>query len=186
MIKSIYSKYFQKSKSFLYPALGIKRKSKFSPINTYISVKGVYEPEDLKFTCTFEKNKSEAFIEFESEMLVNNPLFHQKIELDEFNVYIFDYTIYMNDWFTFIIGRYSDLSPVLKRAIKVYYGENSAEYEHMKTYLYPKEYFDVYSELLEVDVNVLKKIGELCNPCDMRKETLEFSEEVLENLKKSV
>ncbi len=186
MIKSIYSKYFQKSKSFLYPALGIKRKSKFSPINTYISVKGLYELEDLMFACTFEKNKSEDFVDFENDMLIKNPLFHQKIETKEFNIYVFDYTIYTNDWFTFIMGRYSELSPVLKRAIKVYYGENSAEYDHIKTYLYPKEYFEIYSELLEVDVSILKKIGELCNPCDIDKETLEFSEEVLENLNKSV
>jgi hypothetical protein len=185
MIKRIYSKYFQKSKSFLYPALGIKKNDKFKPSGTYISIKGLIEPEDLKFICTFDNQETEAFKSFETKMLLENPLFSEKIIVDDYNIYIFDYEIYLNDWFNFILGKYSKLSNVLKRAIKTFYGENTLEYEYMHSYLNPKDYFKVYSEILNVDVETIKLSGELCDPCDIEKETLKISVENLQNLKKT-
>ena len=129
MIKNIYKKYFQKSKSFLYPALGIKKTSKYKPIGTYLALEGKINPEDVRFICTFDKNESESFKEFELDMLIKNPLFVEKIDIGDANAYIFDYEIYSNDWFNFIMGKYSKLSTVLKKAIKVYYGSGSTEYE---------------------------------------------------------
>lgn len=184
MIKSIYSRYFQKSRSFLYPALGIKKNDRFKPKGTYLAIKGLIEPEDVKFVCTFDKHDTEAFKYFETKMLLENPLFSEKIVVDDYNIYVFDYQVYTNDWFNFILGKYSKLSSVLKRAIKSYYGETSSEYGYMDSYLNPKEYFDLYSELLDVDVDSLKQTGELCDPCDMEKETLEISVECLEKIKK--
>jgi hypothetical protein len=186
MIKRIYSKYFQKSRSFLYPALGIKKNDKFKPTGTYISIKGLIEPEDVKFICTFDKQESEAFKYFETKMLLENPLFSEKIIVDDYNIYIFDYEIYLNDWFNFILGKYSKLSNVLKKAIKTFYGETSSEYEYMDSYLNPKEYYEIYSEILNVDVELLKLPGELCDPCNLEKETLKISVENLESLKKTI
>lgn len=184
MIKSIYDKYFQKSKSFLYPALGIKKKSDFKPKGTYISIKDFINPEDVRFICTFDKNDSEEFKSFEIDMLIKNPLFIEKIELDDINIYIFDYEIYANDWFNFIMGSYSKFSPVLKKAIKSHYGSNTNEYEYMQSYLYPQEHYETYSRLLDIDVETLASIGELCNPCDLEKETLQIPEDSLIKLKK--
>jgi hypothetical protein len=116
-------------------------------------------------------------------MLLENPLFLKKISLDEYNIYIFDFEAYQADWFNFILGKYSRLSNVLKRAIKNYYGQNSMEYEYMDSYLHPVEYFNLYSNLLDIDTDSLKKIGELCDACDINKETLELSEKDLESLK---
>ena len=186
MIKRLYSKYFQKSKSFLYPALGIKKNDKFKPINTYLSIEGLIEPEDVKFICIFENKDTEAFKYFETKMLIENPLFYEKIEMEDYNIYVFDYEIYTNDWFNFILGKYSKLSNVLKRAIKTYYGEGSSEYEIIDSYLYPKEYYTLYSDLLNVDINSIKKIGELCDPCDIKKENLKISIEYLDKLKKTI
>lgn len=185
MIKGVYNKYFQKSKSFLYPALGIKRNSPFKPKGTYISIENLIGPEDVRFICTYEKDDSEEFKEFEIDMLVKNPLFVEKIDVGNNTIaYIFDYDIYANDWFYFIMGKYSKLSNVLKKAIKAHYGANSSEYIYMDTYLYPEEYYEMYSKILDIDVDTLKKIGELCNPCDLEKETLKISEETLESIKK--
>lgn len=184
MIKSIYTKYFQKSKSFLYPVLGIKKNSAFKPKGTYISIEDLIAPEDIRFICTFEKDDSEEFKEFETDMLIKNPLFIEKIDSGDTTVYIFDYDIYANDWFNFILGKYSKLSNVLKRAIKSYYGANSSEYEYMDSYLNPEEYYDIYAKILDIDASVLKKIGELCTPCDLEKETLKIPEEALESFKK--
>lgn len=186
VIKSLYGKYFQKSKSFLYPALGIKKNSEFSPINTYMAINDVIELDDMKLVCIFELNHSEKFLEFERNMLIENPLFFQKIETEDSLIYIFDFEIYKADWFSFILGKYSKLSITLKRAIKAYYGPNSQEYGYMDSYLYPKEYFNEYAELLDVSVESLSKIGELCDACDMDKETLKIPEKYIASIKKEL
>lgn len=186
MIKSLYSKYFQKSKSFLYPALGIKKNNEYSPSGTYIAIDGYIGPEDIKLICTFEKVKGEDFQTFEQNMLIENPLFLEKFEIENYNVYVFDFQIYTNDWFEFILGTYSKLSKTLKRAIKTYYGKDSSEYKYIDSYLYPQEYFQEYSELLDIDLDILKSTGELCDSCDIQKETLKIPQEYLEKLIKTV
>lgn len=186
MIESLYTKYFQKSRSFLFPALGIKRTSNFSPAGTYISMAGLILPEDTKLICAYKEDSSEGFKIFEEQMILTNPLFHQVLNIRDYNLYVFDFQSYTDDWYNVILGKYSKLSPVLKRAIKNYYGEKSSEYKYIETYLNPEKYFEVYAKLLEVDVSLLKKIGELCDPCDLEKETLKIPVEDLEIIQKSV
>jgi hypothetical protein len=185
MIKRIYSKYFQKSKSFLYPLLGIKKNDKFLPVNTYLAIDELYELTDTKFICVFENIDTEAFKYFETKMLLENPLFSEKLTDDSFNIYVFDYEIYVNDWFNFIIGKYSKLSNVVKRAIKTYYGEDTQEFKYMDSYLNPKEYYNIYADLLDVNVEDLKTGVELCDPCDTNRETLKISKESLDKIKKN-
>lgn len=184
MIDKLYGKYFQKSRSFLYPALGIKKGSYITPSGTYISLAGRVEPEDVKLICTFRDDQSEGFKSFENQMLLTNPLFVEKIRIKDFNLYVFDLEIYQADYFNFLMGKYSKLSAHLKKAIKSYYGENSAEYKFIETYLYPEKYFDTYAKLLNIDVSLLKKVGELCDPCDLDKEILKIPVEDLESLNK--
>jgi hypothetical protein len=99
-------------------------------------------------------------------------------------VYLFDYESYKNDWFNFILGKYSKLSNPLKKAIRLYYGENSSEFKYIESYLHPEKYFDLYAKLLNIEPAVLKQVGELCDPCNIEKETLKIPVEHLENLKK--
>lgn len=175
MISKLYEKYFQKSKSFLYPALGISRRSKFHPDNTYLSIEGRIGAEEMKLVCTFPDNSSTEFLDFESQMLLGNPLFLEKlVSLHGTLVYVFDFQIYQSDWFKFLTGKYSKLSNVLKRAIKHYYGEDSSEYSYMETYLYPEEHYEEYAELLGVSPGTLAGVGELCNSWDMEKEILKI------------
>ncbi len=183
MIDKIYGKYFQKSRSFLYPALGIKR-GKILPLDTYISIKGLIGAEDIKLICTFKDTESETFKQFEDQMLISNPLFEEKMITSNGNVYVFNLEIYKNDYFYFLMGKYSQLSSVLKRAIRLYYGEKTAEYKYIETYLYPEKFFDLYAKLLDIDVETLKDLGELCDTFDEEKETLEISLEDLEMLTK--
>lgn len=186
VIKSLYSKYFQKSKSFLYPALGIKKSSKFNPLGTYISVKDCIGPEDIKLICTFSKDESESFLAFEQEFLIGNPLYIKKVVLDNYLIYIFDFHIYEQDWFNFILGKYSKISSVLKRAIEKYYVTGSSEHKFVDSYLNPTEYFENYSKLLDINIQFLKETGELCDPCNIEKETLVIPENYLEELKKDL
>lgn len=184
MIDKLYGKYFQKSRSFLYPALGIKRTSNKLPSGTYLSLEGKVGAEEMKLICSFPHDESEGFKAFEEQMLTGNPLFIEKLRVKDYNLYVFDLEIYQADWYNFIVGKYSKLSAHLKRAIKTYYGEKSSEYKYIETYLYPDKYFETYAKLLDVDVNLLIKGGELCNPCDLDKENLKIPVEDLENLNK--
>jgi hypothetical protein len=164
--------------------LGIKKGSYIAPSGTYISLKGRVEPEDAKLICTFRDDQSEGFKSFENQMLLTNPLFVEKIQIKDFNLYVFDLEIYQNDYFNFLLGKYSQFSAHLKRAIKNYYGDKSAEYQVIETYLYPDKHFETYAKLLDVDVILLKKTGELCDPCDLEKEVLKIPVEDLESLNK--
>jgi hypothetical protein len=184
MIYKLYGKYFQKSRSFLYPALGIKRTSSKIPSGTYLSLEGRVGAEEMKLICSFVHDESAEFLAFEEQMLTSNPLFVEKLCAIEYNLYIFDLEIYKADWYNFIQGKYSKLSSHLKRAIKSYYGENSSEYLYIETYLYPEKYFEIYAKLLDVKVSILIKGGELCNPCDIEKENLKISIKELESLTK--
>lgn len=183
MIDKIYGRYFQKSRSFLYPALGIKR-GRILPSDTYISIKGLIGAEDMKLICLFKDVESESFKQFEDQMLISNPLFEEKKITSKGNVYIFNLEIYKNDYFYFLMGKYSQFSTILKRAIRLYYGEKTAEYKYIETYLYPEKFFELYAKLLDVDVETLKELGELCDTFDQEKETLEISTEDLEMLTK--
>lgn len=184
MIESLYTKYFQKSRSFLYPVLGIKKSAGFTPSGTYIALDGVVNAEDMTLIVTFKKDNSPEFKTFEEEMLLANPLFSNIVHVDNYSIYFFNYSSYEKDWFNFIMGKYSQFSSPIKKAIKSYYGESSSEYEYMDTYLNPGKHHDVYAKLLDIDIQVLKKVEELCDPCDLEKETLKIPVEHLENLKK--
>jgi hypothetical protein len=74
----------------------------------------------------------------------------------------------------------------MKKAIKEYYGQDSAEYEFIRTYLYPEEFFTDYAELLDVDIKDLEAIGELCNPYDEEKENLKILLEEFPCLENSI
>ena len=74
-IKKPYSRYFQKSKSFLFPVLGIKKNSKYPPIDVYLSWDGVYKIEDKKLIVTYQKLDTNDWKKYISD-LMNNHLFN--------------------------------------------------------------------------------------------------------------
>lgn len=184
-IEKLYTKYFQKSRAFLYPALNIKKSSHFSPVETYVSLEGRVFPEDMTLVVLFNKDMSTGFQVFEKKMIIENPLFSKKIETRSHFIYLFNFEMYRDDWFNFLLGKYSKLSPTLKKLIKNFYGETSRSYEYMDSYLYPEKYLQTYADLLNVDVRILKKIGELCDACDLDKENLQVPVEDFVVLDKS-
>jgi len=179
MITSLYGKYFQKSRSFLFPALGIKKMSLFNPTSVYLSIEGKISVEDRKLICAYKAEDSDIFKTFESDVLTSNPLFEYVIDADEFKLYVFNFDKWANDWKHFLEGKYSKLSRELKLLIKNYYGETSSEYQYIETYLYPEKFMDVYAKLLDVSVKLLKEVGELCDKYNSEKETLSIREKEL-------
>lgn len=172
-IKSLYRDYFQKSRVFLYPALDIKRGVSVTPIETYVSWDGRFQSHDMKLMCLYHIRDDEEFMRFERTKLVGNRLFHDFIEVDEDKgVYIFDYSCYLHDWECFMTGKYSKMTPSYKRKILDFYGSYSSNFEYVQSFLEPKRYLKIYSRLLDVDLELLKEVGELCSIPDMEKESL--------------
>lgn len=184
-VKSIYTKYFQKSKVFLYPLLGIKRGAKVVPSETYLAWNNTIKTEDMKLVCLYHPTIENDFQNYEKEVLLkHNRLFGiNKID-DENKLFIFDLADLKNDWNYFINGKYSKISSETKEIILDFFEKNSANYVYMKSYLFPDKYFDDYAECLGVDINTLKLVGELCNKPDIEKETLILNKEPdLQNMK---
>lgn len=172
-IKSLYKDYFQKSRVFLYPALEIKRGSSVMPIQTHVSWEGHYAPEDRKLICLYYLREDEEFLRFEKHKLLGNPRFHDFKQVDdERAVYVFDFQDSKSDFDLFLQGRYSKMSAVHKKKIKAYYGIYNSNFVYIESYLNPEKYFSIYSEMLGVDIDELRKVGELCNPPDMERESL--------------
>ncbi len=176
IIKSLYRDYFQKSRVFLYPLLEIKRGVSVTPIETFISWKDHYKPEDNKFICLYHDRNDEEFIRFCRTKLDNNKFFHRKIPVqDDKIVYVFDYGEHSHNIKQFLNGKYSQFSSSHKRKIKNFYGYSSTNYPYIESFLYPSKYFSIYAEMLNVDIESLKSVGELCSIPDLEKENLDVS-----------
>ena len=71
-MKKIYKSYFQKSKVFLYPLLGIKKGVRFVPVQTYISWNDIYPKDKHKLLClyTIDSRWKKEFKMF-AELIIN-------------------------------------------------------------------------------------------------------------------
>ena len=58
----------------------------------------------------------------------------------------------------------------LKKMLSNYYGIHTPEWVFMESYVYPEKYFTKYAAILMIDVDILKKVGELCEKYDQTKE----------------
>lgn len=183
MITSLYLEYFQKSKVFLFPALGISKRSYTQPTETYISWENMYTTEHKKLIAVYDNVDTDAFKAFELKVLLTNPMLSTRYRTsDGQGIYVFDMSVLDENWDTFMAGKYSQLNKTLKHAIADFYGTKSPEYQYIKSYLYPEEFYDIYASLLDIDVQILRKVGELCNPYDTEQEMLKILPVNLENL----
>lgn len=171
-IKDVYKSYFQKSKVFLYPALGIKKGSSIVPIQCYVTWEGKYTVQDQKLICTYYLRSDKEFKAFEAKNLFGNKLYSNFFQIsDDVGVYVFDFKEFDKDIINFSNGKYSRLSVNLKKSIVKFYSQSDM-YTHVHSYLYPKMYMNLYSDLLAVPKNLLEEVGELCDTPDLNKENL--------------
>lgn len=183
MIKALYNQYFQKSRSFLYPILGIHRSSYSHPVQTYI--KWVNSgPKDRKLVCLYTNTNTSDFRAFEDDVLKPNKYYSSHYS-GEGNtvVYTFDLKKHSKDWDNFMKGKYSKLSETTKQCIREYYQIGSPECEYIDSFLYPGKYMKMYARLLGVDKDVLSEVGELCDPPNAEKEVLVSWQELNSELK---
>lgn len=175
MISSLYTKYFQKSKVFLFPLLELPKTNLVSTFQTFIAWENIIRQEDCKLLCLIQEFTDEHQ-EYEIQNInYNRYLVNRHVNENGSVLYEFDLSEHKADWNNFLKGKYSHLSESCKMLIARYYGSKSNEFEYVKTYLNPKEYIKLYSELLEVDENTLKNVGELCDKYDINKEFLKFT-----------
>lgn len=186
MIKELYrdkkgSYYFQKSLSFLYPNLGIKKSSNLTPISTYVAWEGRYTVSDRKLILIYEYQDNVGYKYFEKSVLLANRLFENFYECEAGLIaYVFTFQDSPADWDNFIKGKYSNLSLGLKLKIQNWFGKSSSEWELMESYLYPEKYFAVYAKLLTSGggrewmemMSILEEVGQLTDIPNLEKETL--------------
>jgi hypothetical protein len=177
-INALYKEYFQKSKIFLYPILGIKRGSAAVPIQTYIAWEDKLTPEDTKLIAEYPVRTDEEYLKFQKSILLRHNRLVDYYTQDDTAYFVFDFSDMKEDWAKFISGKYSKLSPTIKRKIHSYFDNHSANHVYMDSYLNPEKYFGIYSDLLNTSEDLLRSIGELCSKPDLEKETLTIRKEI--------
>lgn len=171
-LTSIYSKYFQKSKVFIYPLLGIKRGLSVVPKETYISWEGHCKPEDMKLICVYDYREDEEYKKIEKNIFLEHNRLSDYTKVKAEVVITFDFSDLDHDWFHFINGRYSQLETKIKQKILGFFDVHGGNYAYMQSYLIPEKYYDNYSEILGVDIETLKDVTELCDKPNLNKENL--------------
>lgn len=186
VINTLYRKYFQKSKIFIYPLLDIKRGTTIVPTETYLSWGDMLSTEDMKLICVYENESTDEYLKFEKEVLLKHTRLcdYTKID-DKTTVFTFDFSDLGDDWFHLINGAYSKLSLEIKRKIVSFFDKNSGNYVYVNSYIFPEKHFKRYAEILDVSENMLKEVGELCDKPDLIKENLTISVANLQEIKNS-
>lgn len=173
MITKLQKEYFQKSKTFLYPLLGIKRGSKYKPDNTYVAWEDHYKFYDNVIICVYNLVNSNEFRSFEQDTLFRNLYFRDFYYLPNNKVaYVFSLEDFKNDYHSFLDSSYSKMSDDSKELIMQFFllDPKKTHYHWLNSYLHPDRYYHLYAELLNVAVEDLPK--ELCPPITSMKEQL--------------
>ena len=183
-INSIYRKYFQKSKIFLYPLLEIKRGTSVVPEETYLSWNNDYGPEDMKLICVYVIRQDAEYKNFEKNILLKHSRLHEYNKIDDTkSVFIFDFSDLLDDWKYFYTGKYSKISVTIKNKILNYFDKYSSNHTYVESYLFPNKHYKKYAELLDCTEELLISVQELCSKPDFEKEKLLIKVANLENLK---
>jgi hypothetical protein len=102
---------------------------------------------------------------------------------DENLVVVFNFSDLEDDWMNFINGKYSKINIKTKRKILEFFDKRSGNYAYVESYLFPEKHFETYARILQVDIDMLQSVGELCDKPDLNKEMLVIEVADLENIK---
>lgn len=168
-----YPKYFQKSLFFLYPLLNIKGRDIEVPKNSYLILPDEFISEkDYKLICHFKKVK--LYDIFEKKYITPHPLLESILtpeNEEEDALYVFNLSSFKKDIDLFLKGKYARLSFKVKKNIINFYSTKNKVYDYMDSFLFPVDYYEVYSDILNVPVSILKETEELTDVYDKEKET---------------
>jgi len=176
VIRKIYDKYFQKSRSFLLPILGLKKNAKFAPLQCYMAWQDVYSVKDRKLILVYEKEESPEWRNYIARTVMSHQMFdcYIETEVEDEVALVFDLHCIEEEYINVLQGRYSKIDRASKKKIREYYGYNSPEYAYIESFLYPEKYYKTYSEILDVEEEHIKFTGQLCDLPNIDKETLKL------------
>jgi hypothetical protein len=171
-MKIVYTEYFQKSKVFLYPLLGLRKGLEYVPADTYICWDKLFDTKDYKLICVYETEKTVDFKNFELKHLKNHSLLDFYYDFGNKQAYVFDMKTYKHDHMMFAKGHYSKISIGTKNKILQYFGSKGKASDYIESFLNPSGFHEVYAESLGVNVELIKEVYEVCSKPDIVKETL--------------
>jgi len=171
-MKIVYTEYFQKSKVFLYPLIGLKKGLEYVPADTYICWDKLFDTKDYKLICVYETEKTVDFKNFELKHLKNHSLLDFYHDFGNKQVYVFDMRPYKHDYMMFTEGHYSKISIGGKNKILQYFGNKGKASDYIESFLNPSGFHEVYAESLGVNIDLIKEVYEVCSKPDIVKETL--------------
>lgn len=175
-LKSVYSKYFQKSRSFLFPILGLKKNATYAPLYVHLAWENMFTIEDKMLLVSYKKFNDLNWEKYLVETLMASQMFNDYHETDESDIVVvsFDLKIIAEDYDKVLEGKYSKISKLLKKKIRDFYIYNSPEWAYMESFLFPEDYYGMYSKLLNVEEEHILYTGQLCDLPDLDKETLKL------------
>lgn len=174
-IKKLYNRYFQKSRAFLFPVLGLKKITKYPFVQSYLQMQDKYVTDDYKLIAVYNQHEDSGWNHYLLHTIMANPMFEEIIYLENGQVAIvFSLRYLKDDYELFLAGKYSKLSKTTRTLIREFYGYNSPEWAYMESFLYPEKYIGLYSKLLDVDSVHIRHTGQLCDLPDLEQETLKI------------
>jgi len=168
----VYTNYFQKSKVFLYPLLGIKKGAEFIPAETYICWNDLFGVNDKKYILIYNEERTTAYLTFELNQIKRNPFYYDSYHIEDKNIYIFDMSNKLHDFEMFLHGFYSKFSVEAKNKILNYFGNVGRISDYIRSFLSPEKYHQDYAKALNVELKLIEEVYELCTPPNIEKETL--------------
>lgn len=180
----LFNTYFQKSKVFLYPLLGIAKGIRFVPEQTYMAWKDHYHISDMKLICVYKNKLTKGYLKFEETKLFKNKYFFDYSRIgSDMHVYIFDLSLFPQTLVAFTEGLYSKINEREKQTILDFFGEKGVIATTIESYLYPEYYHEDYAEKLNVSLELISKVHEVCDKPNLDKETLEKKTEEINIIK---
>lgn len=176
-LTSLYNKYFQKSKVFLFPLTGLRKKDDFNPSFCGLSLDGIYTFSDLKLIVVYDiPSNPKQFYTFLNKKVKKSTIYETHFLNNDKTkeIVIFDLKIYKKELVHFYNGQYSKLSKHVKKSIMNYYGYDTTAWILIESYLNPESYFEDYAVLLGVSVRDIKTVGQLCDEPNLEKETIKL------------
>lgn len=171
--KYIQTKYFSKSRAFLYPLLKIPR-AWMEPEGVFLFF-NEHSIEKGELTVLYNNGDSEVFNNFETVKLLNNKYLKNCYRTDRGPVYVFNIEQFKVDIGYFLKGQYSRFSVNSKRTILRFYGSDLEplkvrENEKMHASLFPDLYAEVLADEFGVEPDAFGL--EIVPVFDKEKETL--------------
>ena len=181
-IESIYSDYFQKSKIFLYPLLGFTRQSVPVELETYMEVKDLSgQNKTLMAVDYFTDRPTECIWKitfdqyFNRHIKMNKRFVSSEWVNDNTLRVIYDLSDLSDDVKCVKAGKYSMISPYSKKKLVNFFPYGHGNQVYLRSFLFPEKYMETYASILDVKVDLLKRVGELCDRPDLEKERIHFN-----------